>query len=82
MERPWLQGPPVIMIVKEEDSIIMQNCHNENCRHLALSGFELLLSSSHCKYKKSLVAPLYLTQKDHCLQPAALQLYFYEVSII
>lgn len=62
------------MVVKKEDSIIMQNCQNENCRHLALFGLEVLLSSSHCKYKMPLVAPLYLTQKDHCLQTAGLQL--------
>ena len=82
MERPWLQGPTVAVVVKKEDSIIMQNCQDENCRRLALFRFELLLSSSHCKCKKLLVAPLYLTQKDHCLQPAVFQLYFYEVSII
>lgn len=82
MERPWLQGPTVTVVVKKEDSIIMQNCQDENCRHLALFGFELLLSSSHCKYKNPLVAPLYLTQKDHCLQPAVLQFYCYEVRII
>lgn len=82
MERPWSQKPTVTVVVKKKGSIIMLNYQNENCRHLALFGFELLLSSSHCKYKKRLVAPLYLTQKDHCLQPAVWQLYFYEVSII
>lgn len=51
----WLKGKgrvtraPVIVVVKKEDGIIMQNCRNENCRHLALFGFELLLSSSRCK---------------------------------
>lgn len=78
MERPWSQEPVVTIVVKKKKkgSIIMQNYQNENCRHLALFGFELLLSSSHCKYKKRSVAPLYLTQKDHCLQPAVWQLYF------
>jgi len=47
MERPWLQGPTVAVVVKKEDSIIMQNCQDENCRRLALFRFELLLSSSH-----------------------------------
>lgn len=45
----WVTRAPVIVVVKREDSIIMQNCRNENCRHLALFGFELLLSSSRCK---------------------------------
>jgi hypothetical protein len=82
MERPWSPGLPVTVVVKKEDSTIMQNCQNESSSHLALSGFELLLSTSHCKYKNPLVTLLYLIQKDHCLQPAVWQLYFYEVNII
>lgn len=76
MERPWLQGPTVTEIVKKEDSIIMQNCQDENCRHLALFHFELLLSSPHCKCKKLLVAPLISHTKGSLLTASCFPIVF------
>lgn len=73
MERPQIPGPTV---VKKEDSTILQNVQDANRGHLARFGFELLLSSAHCKCKKPFVAPLY----PHKRIPAYSQMFGNSVS--